>query len=128
MNSNILDSSAWIECLDEGPNTVHFGPILEKHPNLIVPSITITEVRKVVLRQRDAEKADRITDSMESCEVIDLTPTLARYAADLAIKHKLPLADSIIYAACLKNKATLWTQDPDFKHLESVKYFEKQKK
>lgn len=127
-NLDILDSSAWIECLDEGPNTVHFGPILEKLPDLIVPSITITEVRKVVLRHRNAEGADRVTDSMQSCQVIDLNPDLARFAADLALQYKLPLADSIIYATCLQAKATLWTQDPDFKDLESVQYYEKQKK
>jgi predicted nucleic acid-binding protein len=32
-------------------------------------------------------------------------------------------ADSIIYAAALECKATLWTQDDDFKGKRGVKYF-----
>ena len=43
--------------------------------------------------------------------------------ADLFIKHKLPLADSLIYAITLAHKATLWTQDADFKDFPHVRYF-----
>ncbi|MBB5353667.1 putative nucleic acid-binding protein [Haloferula luteola] len=125
MPSHLLDRSAWIECLDNGPNTRHFAPILRKLPDLIVPAIVITEVRKVVLKQRTEEKAQAVTDAMLSGIVISLDPGIATHAADLFIKHKLPLADSIIYATALAHKATVWTQDDDFKGLPHVKYFPK---
>jgi predicted nucleic acid-binding protein len=125
MNPDILDSSAWLECLEDGPNTIHFGPILLKLPELIVPSIVLTEVRKVTLKQRTAAKADEVTQSMRSGIVISIDEAIAVAAADLFIKHKLPLADSLIYAVTLAHNATLWTQDDDFEGLPNVRYFPK---
>ena len=125
MQFHLLDSSAWLECLDGGPNIRHFAPILRKLPDLIVPAIVITEVRKVALRQRTRELADTVTDSMRSGVVIPIDASIAAKAADLFIKHKLPLADSLIYATALAHNATLWTQDDDFAGLPHVKYFPK---
>ena len=125
MNPDILDSSAWLECLEDGPNTIHFGPILLKLPDLIVPSIVLTEVRKVSLKQRTTAKADEVTQSMRSGVVIPIDESIAIAAADLFIKHKLPLADSLIYAVTLAYNATLWTQDVDFEGLPNVRYFPK---
>jgi len=125
MQLHILDSSAWIECLDDGPNTRRFAPILRKLPDLIVPTIVITEVRKVALKQRTAAEADAVTDSMQAGIVIAVDAAISILAADLLIKHNLSLADSIIYATALTHKATLWTQDADFKGLPQVKYFPK---
>ena len=125
MNPDILDSSAWLECLEDGPNTIHFGPILLKLPDLIVPNIVLTEVRKVTLKQRTVAKADEVTQSMLSGIVIPIDEAIAIAAADLFIKHKLPLADSLIYAVTLALNATLWTQDDDFEGLPNVRYFPK---
>jgi predicted nucleic acid-binding protein len=127
MTRHLLDSSAWIECLVDGPNTRHFAPILRKLPDLIVPTITILEVRRVVLRQRSISEADSVTRGMQTGEVIDLDAILAIEAADLASKHRLPLADSIIYATALSHEAALWTQDEDFEGLPNVRYFPKMK-
>jgi len=125
MNPDILDSSAWCECLEEGPNTPHFRPILRKLPELIVPTVVITEVRKVVLLKRGPAKADEVTLSMRSGIVAEIDEEIAVAAADLFIEHKLPLADSLIYAIALARNATLWTQDADFEGLPKVRYFPK---
>jgi len=122
---HILDSSAWIEVLDEGPNTPHFKPIFLQLPNLIIPAIIITEIRKFILRERGEKKADAVTRSLNSGIIIDLTTDIAQSAANLGHKHQLPLADSIIYATALSTNATLWTQDSDFEDLPHVKYFPK---
>jgi predicted nucleic acid-binding protein len=125
MIPDILDSSAWIECLDEGPNTHHFSPILHKLPDLIIPTIVLTEVRKIVLSQRTHRQADEVTQAMRSGVIIPIDEEIAISAADLFIKHKLPLADSLIYAITLEHKANLWTQDADFEGLPHVRYFPK---
>lgn len=57
--------------------------------------------------------------------LIDLTLELSLFAAKLGVEHKLLLTDSIIYATGLTYKATIWTQDADFKGLSSVKYIKK---
>ena len=128
MQPDILDSSAWLECLEDGPNTIHFGPILLKLPDLIVPTIVITEVRKVALKQCPHEKAEEVTRAMLSGILIHIDEDIAVSAADLFIKHKLPLADSLIYAVALAQNAILWTQDVDFNGLPNVRYFPKTKK
>jgi predicted nucleic acid-binding protein len=122
---DILDSSAWLECLDAGPNTRHFEAIIQKHPDILVPAVIITEIRKVVLRERGEAQAETVTRSLLAAKVIAIDEHIAVSAADLAMKHKLPLADSLIYAITLAHKATLWTQDEDFKGLPHVKYFPK---
>lgn len=127
MKLNILDSSAWLECLDGGPNVRHFGPILRELPNLMIPCVVLTEVRKVALKQRSEEEAEAVTDSILSGIIIPADADISTLAADLFIKHKLALADSIIYATALHQKAILWTQDKDFKGLPHVKYFPKKK-
>ena len=127
MQNHILDSSAWIECLDAGPNVKHFGPILRKLPQIIIPAVVLTEVRTVVLKQRGESEAEVITDTMLIGIIVSADEKISVLAADLFIKHKLPLADSLIYATALTQKATLWTQDDDFKGLPHVKYFPKKK-
>ena len=125
MQIHILDSSAWLECLENGPNTLHFSPILRNLPHLIVPSICITEVRKVVLQQRSREKADEVTQAMLSGIVIPIDEKIAADGADLFIQYKLPLADALIYAVTIAHNAILWTQDSDFEGLPHVKYYPK---
>ncbi len=125
MKLDLLDCSGWLECLDAGPHTVHFSPILLKLPTLLIPSVVITEVRKVALKQRSLEKADEVTQAMRSGIVVPIDEKISISAADLFIRHKLPLADSLIYAVALAHKATLWTQDSHFKGLPQVRYFPK---
>lgn len=125
MKRDLLDSSAWCECLEDGPNTHRFRPILLKLPTLIVPTIVITEVRKIALRKRSRAKADEVTLAMRSGVVVEIDEAIAVSAADLSIQHRLPLADSLIYAVALARDATLWTQDDDFEGLPHVRYFPK---
>ena len=44
-------------------------------------------------------------------------------AATLGTRHKLPLADSIIYATAQQSNALVWTQDADFEGLNGVRFF-----
>lgn len=125
MKPHILDSSAWLECLEDGPNSKHFAPVLRKLPDIIIPSVVITEVRKVALRQRTIQQAEEVTRAMQSGIVVPIDEQIAVTAANLSLKHKLPLADSLIYATALFQAATLWTQDADFEGLPHVKYFPK---
>ena len=64
---------------------------------------------------------------MEQGKVVLLDAALAIAAAVYGLKHKLPLADSIIYATAKRSDAVIWTQDADFKALPNVKYFQKVK-
>ncbi len=122
---NVVDSSAWLSYFAGDKNAGKFAKAIENIDDLLVPSITITEVFKNILQQRDEEYALAAIAHMEQGKSIPLDSELALEAASIGLAYKLPLADSIIFAASVKYGATLWTQDADFKGLPNVKYFAK---
>ena len=122
---NIVDSSAWLAYFADDSNAEYFAEPIENTAELLVPSITLAEVFKIILRQRDEDVALTAIAQMEQGQVIVLDSRLAIDAAYYGIKHKLPLADSIIYATAMKYDAIVWTQDNDFELLNGVKYFPK---
>ena len=122
---NIVDSSGWLAYFADEGNAKHFIVPLSKPSALIVPTITIYEVFKVILRESSENDALQAVVAMQKGEVIDLNKSLALSAARLSLEHQLPMADSIILATAQEFKATIWTQDVDFKDISKVKYFPK---
>src|SRR5690554_4053283 len=122
---NVIDSSAWLSYFASDSNSGIFAAPIERISELLVPSIAITEVFKNVLRQRGEEAALIVTAHMKQGRVIPLDSELAMDAAKFGVLHKLPLADSIIFATAQKYGAVLWTQDNDFEGLENVRYISK---
>ena len=124
---NIVDSSAWLSYFAGDDNAEVFSTPIENIDKLIVPSITITEVFKYILRQRGENMALEAIAHIQQGKVVSLDSSLAIDAAKYGIDCRLPLADSIIYATGQKFGALIWTQDVDFKSLEGVKYYPKGK-
>lgn len=122
---NIADSSSWIEYFDDGSLASNFAPIIEDFKSLVVPSIVIYEVHKWLLLKFKEAAALRARSMMVRSKVILLDPLLAVDASRLSIRHKLPMADAIIYATGLANNAIIWTTDAHFKDLPNVRYFDK---
>jgi predicted nucleic acid-binding protein len=120
---NIVDSSGWLEYFAEGPNAGRFMPPLKETGSLVVPVVTIYEVFKVVLRERGENEALQAAAAMQKGTVVDVTPELAIAASKLSVRHRLPMADSMILATAQAYDATIWTQDVDFKDMPKVKYF-----
>ena len=124
---NIVDSSAWLSYFAGDANAEVFSTPIENIDKLIIPSITITEVFKYILRQRGENMALQAIAHILQGKVVSLDSSLAIDAAKYGIDYRLPLADSIIYATGQKFGALIWTQDVDFKSLEGVKYYPKEK-
>jgi predicted nucleic acid-binding protein len=122
---NIVDSSGWLEYFSGGPNAEQFLPPLKEPSSLIVPTITIYEIFKVVLRETGENEALQSIAAMQKGSVVDLTASLAMNAAKLSLKHTLPMADSIILATADAYKCVIWTQDSDFENLERVNFFQR---
>lgn len=119
---NVVDSSAWLEYFADGPNASFFSQAIEQVDSLVVPSLSLFEVFKRVLQQRDESHAFRAVAVMQQGAVVDLDASLALSAARMSVEMKLPMADSVILATARHFNATLWTQDADFQGLESVRY------
>ena len=120
---NVVDSSAWLSYFAGDSNADKFARSIEDTADLLVPSITLTEVFKCVARQNSEDEALQVTAHMQQGRVIPLDSSLAIDAAVYGLKYKLPLADSIIYATARKFDAVVWTQDADFENLPGVKFF-----
>lgn len=118
----VVDSSAWIEYFTQGPNADFFATAIEEPTSLLVPSITVLEVFKWVLREKGEQAALQATALMQQSQVVELDAALALRAAKLGVEHRLPLADSIVYATAQAFDATLWTQDADFATMSAVQY------
>ncbi len=119
---NIVDSSGWLEFFADGPNAPFFAPPIQKPTELLVPTVSIYEVFKRILQQKEETDALRAVAAMQQGSVVPLDEGLALSAARLSIEAKLPMADSIMLAAARTAGATLWTQDKDFKDVEGVRY------
>jgi toxin FitB len=74
---NIIDSSGWLEYFADGRNASFFSPPLQKTGDLIVPTVTIYEVFKVVLRQRSESDALQSVALMQQGSVVDLTSSVS---------------------------------------------------
>lgn len=122
---NVVDSSAWLEYFADGPNAKHFAKVVEAPDELLVPAITLLEVFKRISQQRDESAALQYVAVMQQSTVVDLDAALALRAAALGLRHKLPLADSIVYATAQAAAAQVWTQDADFENLPGVHFWRK---
>lgn len=122
---NVIDSSGWLEYFINGRNASFFAPVIENTDEVLVPTISLFEVFKRVLIDKNRNDAIEAVAIMKGGHVIDLDDNLALVAAELSCELKLPLADSIILATARAHHATLWTQDAHFKGMDGVKYIEK---
>jgi predicted nucleic acid-binding protein len=120
---NVIDSSAWLEYFADGPNAGQFAPAIESPETLLIPAITLLEVYKRIAQQRDESVALQCIAVMQQSTVVELDAALALRAARLGLRHRLPLADSIIYATAQAAEAIVWTQDADFDGLPGTRYF-----
>ena len=122
---NIVDSSGWLSYFADEPNAKHFLAPLHDEASLVVPTVTIYEVFKVVLRESNENDALQAAVAMQRGTVVDLSAPLAIAASKLSLAYNLPMADSIILATAKEFNAILWTQDSDFEKISGVKYFPK---
>ena len=123
---NVVDSSGWLEYFADGPNADFFEPAIEDASCLVVPTISIYEVFRRLLREPGGEDdALRVVAAMQRGELVDLDAEMALDAARTAHELKLPMADAVILATARASGATLWTQDADFEGILGVRFARK---
>src|SRR6476660_7197547 len=117
---NVVDSSAWLPYLADEPGADHFAGPIEDTASLVVPAICLLEVFKVIAPQIAEGAALQAVALIQQGRVGDLDAALALAAAKAGIDHKLPLADSIVYATAGQVDGVVWTQEDDFDGLGDV--------
>lgn len=119
---NLVDSCGWLEYFADGPNAGFFARPIEDTGNLLVPTLCLFEVFKRVFQQRGEAEALQAVANMQQGRVVELDTNIAMTAARVSLKHKLPMADSVIAATAHVHDAVVWTQDADFQNLDGVRY------
>jgi len=119
---NLVDSSGWIEYLQDTPRADLFAIAIEDRNHLLVPTIALFEVHRVLSRSLPADLVNRCLDVMRLGSVLDLTDARAVAASRIAAQHKLAMADAAMYSMALQFGASFWTQDVDYQGLPGVRY------
>jgi predicted nucleic acid-binding protein len=121
----VVDSSAWIEILRETPIGLVLVEHLPTREQCVVPTIVQFELAKWLARELGETEANRFLTYTLKCQVVELTTKLAISAATLSSRHRLAMADAIIYATALDQQAELLTCDAHFENLPHIRYFQK---
>ncbi len=122
---NVVDSSGWIEYLLDTPRADLFAEPIEQRDQLLVPVIALYEVHKILSRKLTAQRVASCLDVMRLGRVLELSDRRAIAAADTALRHRLAMADAVMYSLAIEHGATFWTQDADYQGLPSVTCFPK---
>ena len=120
-----VDSSGWIEFFLGSTAGRTFKPVIEQTAKLVVPAVSILEVHRFLSRTSTAAVREKAIDLMCRSTVIELTTARAIAASDIAQKHRLAMADAVIYSIAREFNATFWTQDVDYQDLPGVCYHAK---
>jgi len=119
---NLVDSSCWIEYLQDTPRADLFADAIEDRHRLLVPTIALFEVHKILSRALPPALVAQSLDVMRRGRVLDLTDARAIAASQVAARHKLAMADAAMYSLAQEFGATFWTQDADYQGLVGVQY------
>lgn len=121
----VVDTSAWIEWLMGSSVGIAIDSEMPDRTEWLVPTVVQLELAKWLTRELGEEKADSIVAFTKTCIVVDLTTPIALLAASLGTRHKLAMADAIVYATAVSQGADLLTCDRHFEGLDGVRLFSK---
>lgn len=122
---NVVDSSGWIEYLQDTQRADLFAEPIEQRHALLVPTIALFEVHRVLSRKLPPDVVKACLDVMRLGRVLDITAARAVAGADVSLRHRLAMGDALMYSLALEHNATFWTQDVDYQGLPNVRFFAK---
>ena len=116
----LVDSSGWIAAIGTGPKAPDFQRHIAGSEPLVMPTIVLYEVLKKLLLTAEKSVADRFVSHALRQTVVPLDDLLAQQAAEISIRHQLPMADAVIYATARAHSAEVVTSDTHFQGLPGV--------
>lgn len=117
---NVVDSCGWLEYFANGKNASFFAPLIEDEARLLVPNIVVFEVTRRLAHLRGDQAASDALVFMRKGRFVALDALGMFEAALMAQRHKLAMADAIIWQCAQANEALVYTQDADFEGLPGV--------
>lgn len=121
----LIDSSGWLEFFTDGPLASAYAHHVKHVNELVTPTVVLYEVYKVIKRRRSEEEALAAATQIGKTRLVPLTDTIALTAADVSLTYQVAMADAIVYATSLIERAKLVTSDADLAPLPGVTYLKK---
>ena len=119
---NVVDSCGWLEYFADGPNADFFAPIIENEKRLLVPHVVVYEVTRRLMHLQGETAVTRALDFLSKGRLVALDAAGLSQAAINAHKHRLAMADAMIWQTAVAHDAKVYTQDADFFDLPHVVY------
>lgn len=116
----VIDSVGWIEFLSTGDPDNLYSPYILDPLQVVTPTIVMYEVFKHMSRIVGEDGAEQAAAQMKKTLVVPLDDALAFLAAEMSAKHKLPMADAIVYATARHLQLQVVTADKHFEGLPGV--------
>ena len=85
-------------------------------------SLTIHEIHRINFLKEGKDVASLRSNTIKrDFKVVDVDYKIALKSAEIRIKHKIPMADSVIAATAQIYECSLFSDDNHFKEIESLK-------
>jgi predicted nucleic acid-binding protein len=124
LKNAVLDSFAVLAFLfkEKGHEIILtlFEKALKGNQKLLLASPNWAEVRYMVERKTGADRWDEVRAKLLGLpiRIIDADQRLAEAAGEIKAFHKMSLADCFAAALAKREKAEIYTGDPEFKEIE----------
>ena len=118
----VLDTSALVSYFKDEPEAGQVEMVLRQPDDLMIPFMTVMELRYVLLRAYSVSHADQIIETLRSCgaSVVESSPVWGIQAAEIKARDGLSLGDAWIASLALMHDAELVHKDPEFDRVEGL--------
>ena len=119
----VLDTSALVSYLKDEPEAGQVEAVLRQPDDLMIPFMTMMELRYVLLRAYSVSHVDQIIETLRSCgaSIVESSPVWGGRAAAVKARGGLSLGDAWIAALALMHDAELVHKDPEFDRVEGLR-------
>ncbi len=118
----LVDSFGWIEYLAGGQLAERYEEYLTNLAEVVTPTIVLYEVYRKLRRERKEGEALLVVAQIMKTRIVPLNEEIALLAAEVSLKHTLPVADAVVYATAMKEACSVVTSGPHLRGLEDVVY------
>ncbi len=121
----VLDTSALVSYFKDEPEAGQVEVVLRQPNDLMIPFMTIMELRYVLLRAYSVSHADQIIETLRSCgaSIVESSPVWGKQAAAVKARGGLSLGDAWIASLALMHDAELVHKDPEFDRVDGLRSY-----
>ncbi|MBI2078991.1 MAG: PIN domain-containing protein [Euryarchaeota archaeon] len=121
-----LDTSAWLEYLNDGPHGPRVKQLLDRPREAYTPAVVVAEIIEAARRRKNNTKVF-LEFLLAKTRFLPVTPAIARRAGRLNAERAdgegaWTLLESLVLATARQHKLRLVTRDPIYEALDDVEF------